>query len=126
MLTFPSKWVLALAVLAACLPPPHARGDVTPGMTIDQSTAEQTKDLLPPEIYRHYQKGEYIQKVVDFPNSKFQGDDGSQDASEWNRQHLTLDAHKQPVDKDTGKRPAYITGQPFPDIREDDPDAGVK
>ena len=37
-----------------------------------------------------------------------------------------LSPEKQPVDKDTGKRPDYITGQPFPDIRQDDPDAGYK
>ena len=37
-----------------------------------------------------------------------------------------LDEHKAPVDRDAGKRPNYIQGLPFPDIREDDPDAGAK
>jgi Protein of unknown function (DUF1329) len=93
---------------------------------LDQSTADQAKDLLPPEIQTHYAKGEYTNRIVDFPDSKFQWDDGYADASEWNRAHLTLDASKQPIDKDTGKRPDYITGHPFPDIRTDDPDAAVK
>jgi Protein of unknown function (DUF1329) len=93
---------------------------------LDQSTADQAKDLLPPEIQTHYAKGEYTNRIVDFPDSKFQWDDGYADASEWNRAHLGLDASKQPIDKDTGKRPDYITGHPFPDIRTDDPDAAVK
>jgi hypothetical protein len=105
---------------------PRAWSDVHPGMTLDQSNADQAKDLLPPEIYSHYKKGEYTNPVVDFPNSCFRWDDGYEEASQSNRQHLTLDSNKQPVDKDTGKRPDYITGHPFPDIREDDPDGGVK
>jgi len=114
--------MLALALASA----PFAAAELGPGATIDQATADEAKPLLPPEIYSHYKKGEYTNKVVDFPDSAFKRDDGFDTASQWNREHLTLDADKQPVDKDTHKRPDYITGNPFPDIREDDPDAGVK
>ncbi len=117
------RLILLVAVLAAV---PAAMAEVGPGMTIDQTTADEAKPLLPPEIYAHYKKGEYTNKVVDFPNSAFQRDDGFDAASQWNREHLTLDADTQPIDKDTHKRPDYITGLPFPDIREDDPNAGVK
>lgn len=112
---------VALLTIAAV-----ARADVSPGMTLDQTTAEQAKDLLPPEILSHYTKGEYVNRIVEFPESKFQWDDGWDEATGWNREHLSLDEHKSPIDKETGKRPEYITGYPFPDIREDDPDAGVK
>jgi hypothetical protein len=114
----------ALALVAALAP--AARSEVGPGMTLDRQTAEQAKDLLPPEIQAHYARGEYANPVVDFPNSRFEWDDGFAEATEWNRQHLTLGPDRQPVDRETGKRPAYITGRPFPDIREDDPDAGDK
>jgi hypothetical protein len=117
--------VLGLALAGPLHGAGEGRADVTPGMTIDQATAAQAKDLLPPEIYRHYEKGEYVNPVVDFPDSRFQWDDGHAEATKWNRDHLILDATKQPVDKDTGKRPDYITGHPFPDIRDDDPDAGI-
>jgi hypothetical protein len=103
-----------------------ARAELKPGMTLNQDTCEEAKDLLPPEIYEHYQKGEYTNPIVEFPDSAFHWDDGFAEATQWNREHLILDASKQPVDKDTGKRPDYITGHPFPDIRADDPDAGVK
>ena len=119
----PAALLLLTGVLAVV---PSADAQIGPGTTLDKSNADQAKDLLPPEIYNHYQKGEYTNRIVDFPDSKFQWDDGYAEASEWNRQHVTLDANKQPIDKDTGKRPDYLTGRPFPDIREDDPDAAVK
>src|SRR5207247_1975306 len=69
---------------------------------------------------------DYYNKVVDLPNSRYSWDDGFAEATEWNRQHLVLDEHRSPIDKATGKRPEYIQGLPFPDIRADDPDAGYK
>ncbi len=115
-----------LAVVATVNVAVRARAEVKPGMTLDASNAAEAKDLLPPEIYRHYEKGEYTNAVVEFPDSRFQWDDGHAEATKWNAEHLVLDPNKQPVDKDTGKRPDYITGTPFPKIAEDDPDGGVK
>ena len=106
--------------------PPCRAGGIEPGSILDRTTADAAKDLLPPEIHEHYRKGEYTNPIVDFPDSAFQWDDGFAEATRWNRENLVLDAAKQPVDKNTGKRPDYITGHPFPDIRENDPDAGVK
>ena len=112
--------------LAALLCVARTRAEIAAGTTVDQTTVDGVRDLLPPDIYAHDKAGEYTNKVVDFPNSRFQWDDGFAEASRANREHLTLDAKKQPVDRETGKRPDYITGHPFPDIREDDPDAGIK
>ena len=119
---------LTLLVLLAAAPARdhRARAQLAAGTTLDRSNADQAKDLLPPEILSHYQKGEYINKIVDFPNSAFQWDDGFEQASAQNAKNLILDADKQPVDRTTNKRPDYITGHPFPDIRENDPDAAVK
>jgi uncharacterized protein DUF1329 len=113
-------------VLGLLLLPTLASAGLDPGTVLDQTNAEEAKGLLPDEVYEHYRKGEYHNPIVDFPNARFEFDDGFAEATEWNRAHMTLDAAKQPVDRDTGKRPDYITGRPFPDIREDDPDAGIK
>ena len=99
---------------------------IEPGTTVDQSNVDQVKDLLPPEVYAHFKKGEYANKLFDFPNSRWSWDDGFAEATKWNAEHLVLDEHKSPIDKDTKKRPDYIRGLPFPDIREDDPEAGYK
>ena len=116
----------ALFVLLLATGALSARAGVEPGTMLDQATAPAAQDLLPPEIHAHYAKGDYTNPVVDFPDSAFQWDDGFAEASAWNRAHLVLDATKQPVDRETGRRPDYVSGHPFPDIREDDPDAGCK
>ncbi len=116
--------VAAGMLLGSVLGAAHA--ELAPGTMVDQSTAAEARDLLPPEILKHYEKGEYRNPVVDFPDSKFRWDDGFDQATKQNGETLTLDADKQPVDKTTGKRPAYITGLPFPNITQDDPDGGVK
>jgi hypothetical protein len=105
---------------------PVADAELSAGTTLDQSNAAEAKELLPPEILSHYEKGEYTNKIVDFPDSAFQWDDGHAEATKSNRDNLVLSPEKQPVDKATGKRPDYITGHPFPDIRQDDPDGGYK
>ncbi len=120
------KTTLLLLLTAVLMLGGRARAELAVGTTLDKSNADQAKDLLPPEILSHYQKGEYTNKIVDFPNSAFNWDDGYAEASAQNAKNLTLDASKQPVDRSTNKRPGYIMGHPFPDIREDDPDAAVK
>ena len=112
-------WMLGITVATA-----HA--EVAPGTMIDKSTAAQVKDLLPPEILRHYETGEYKNPIVDFPDSKFRWDDGFDEATKRNGETIVLDENKQPVDKTTRERPEYIQGLPFPNIREDDPDGGYK
>src|SRR5213593_3255943 len=103
--TVSNATMLALNLLAAAVLPLWAAAEIGPGIVLDQRTADDAENLLPPEIYNHYKKGEYTNPIVDFPDSKFQWDDGYQEASQWNREHLTLDANQQPVDKATGKRP---------------------
>ena len=115
--------VVALAVLGWV---GWARAEVAAGTMINQSNADQLRDMLPPEILKHYKNGEYYNPVVDFPNGAFKWDDGFDEATRQNAERLTLDENKQPVDKSTMKRPDYLTGIPFPDIREDDPEGGYK
>jgi hypothetical protein len=122
-----TRW-LAAAIAAAVVGggATAVRAEVSPGMTIDQSSADQVRELLPPEIYKHYKNGDYVNRVVDFPAGRFRWDDGFDEATRQNAERLTLDADKQPVDKATMKRPDYLMGLPFPTISESDPDAGYK
>ena len=97
-----------------------------PGTMVDQGNVDEVKDLLPPEIYNHYKKGDYTNRLVAFPDSVFRWDDGFDEATKKNGEHLVLDEHKSPIDKDSGKRPDYLQGLPFPNIDPNDPDAGYK
>ncbi len=120
----------AFTMLALCavLATGAARAGAEPalGTMIDQSTADQVKDMMPPEVYAHFKNGDYHNKFVEFPKDRWAWDDGFEAATKWNGEHLGLDEHKSPIDKTTGKRPDYIQGLPFPDIREDDPEGGYK
>jgi hypothetical protein len=123
------KTVAALlaGVVWTCVVPSTSRGaEPVPGTVIDATTAEQVKDLLPPEIHAHYQKGEYVNRLIEFPDARWRWDDGFDEATKRNGERLVLDANKQPVDRVTGQRPDYISGLPFPDIRQDDPEGGYK
>ncbi len=100
--------------------------DVTPSTMIDRSTADRVKDLLPPEIHKHYRSGDYVNPVVEFPAGRVRWDDGFDEATRQNGERLTLDAHKQPVDSATMQRPDHLRGIPFPHISESDPDGGYK
>ena len=116
-------WVL-MALLAAVAS--RGAAEIKPGMTLDKSTVDQARDLMPPEILKHYENGDYKNPVVDFPTSKFRWDDGFDDATKRNATSIVLDENKQPVDKTTHQRPDYITGLPFPNIDQSDPDGGYK
>ena len=121
------KALVGVAVAAlAWWCPVDGRAELAPGTMLDKSNADQVEALLPPEILKHFKNGDYMNKVVDFPNKAYVWDDGFEEATKKNGATLGLDEHKSPVDKTTGQRPDYITGLPFPDIREDDPDGGYK
>jgi Protein of unknown function (DUF1329) len=104
----------------------RSAAEVAPGAVLDKGTAKDAEGLLPPEILKFYETGDYHNAVTELPADRFRFADGFVAASKENATHLKLDDQKQPVDVATGKRPAYIRGLPFPDIREDDPDAGYK
>ena len=68
----------ALAMLSwLCAAPAYGADpsdEVAPGLKVgqvlDQSNWQLAKDLLPPEILRHYQNGEYRNRIVDYPTGK--------------------------------------------------------
>ncbi len=97
-----------------------------PGMTLDASTAELAKDLLPPEIWQHYARGEYVSKIVDYPLGNPNWEKPFVEATKENAGRLTVDERGTIIDKTTGKMPDYLYGLPFPNIDPADPNAGVK
>jgi hypothetical protein len=126
--------LIALALLLPALAAPPARGaeaeEVAPGLkvgdTLDQSNADLAKDLLPPEILKHYKSGEYRNKIIAYPTGNAHWEQSFLDATEQNATRLDADARGSIIDKTTGKQPDYYYGLPFPKIDPNDPRAGVK
>jgi hypothetical protein len=127
----------AVIALALLLPPVAAQPawgaqpeEVAPGLkvgdTLDQSNADLAKDLLPPEILKHYKSGEYRNKIIAYPTGNAHWEQSFLEATEQNATRLDADARGSIIDKTTGKQPAYYYGIPFPKIDPNDPKAGVK
>jgi hypothetical protein len=106
--------------------------EVAPGLkvgdTLDETNAERAKELLPPEVYSHYQKGEYKNPIGSWPPGIIHWDSSFEEATRQNA------AGKYDLDPETGtileaaskKPPDYVYGIPFPKIAPEDPQGGLK
>jgi hypothetical protein len=121
-------FLLLLGVVPVCLG--ENAEEVAPGLKVgdilDQSNWQLAKDLLPPEILRHYQNGEYRNRVVAYPTGTMHWEKSFDAATEQNAARLDVDARGTVIDRTTGKQPAYYYGILFPKIDEKDPKAAVK
>ena len=119
-----SALALAVAIIAAA-PRPSAADELKNGETLDKETWQKAETMLPPEILRHYKEGEYSNKFVDWPMSKFTFPPDFKAGSDANEGKFTTSPEGTILDK-TGKQPAYVIGHPFPKIDDKDPAAAVK
>jgi hypothetical protein len=110
-------------LLAATLAAPSA-AELTPGTTLDSGTAEQAKDLLPPEILEHYKTNGYVNPIVAWPVDKTTIPADFKAATEANVGKYKIAPEGHVVEKATGQQPPYILGFPFPTVDPKDPTAG--
>jgi hypothetical protein len=119
-----------MAALLACANPSPGGEEVAPGLragdVLGPDNADRAKELLPPEILRHYQGGEYRNVVVDYPLATDQWEQSFREATEENAGRLDVDEVGTIVETATGKPPTYVYGIPFPRIDPDDPRAATK
>src|SRR5262245_55734027 len=116
--------LLAFAITTGA--PRMAAAQFNTGDMIDKNNWQKAENLLPPEILRHYKDGEYANKFVDWPMSKFNHPPDFKAGSEANAGKFTTSPEGTISDKSTGKQPDYVIGFPFPQIDPSEPDAGVK
>jgi hypothetical protein len=106
------------------------RKEVAPGLhvgdTLDEKNWQLAKDLLPSDLLKHYEKGEYRNVIVDYPADYGGWDKAWLEATARNAEALDVDADGTIIDKKTGAPPAYLYGFPFPNIDPSDPKAAVK
>jgi hypothetical protein len=104
--------------------------EVAPGLkvgdTLDQSNWQGAKDLMPAEVLKHYEKGEYKNPIVDYPLGNARWEKSFLEATEKNAGQLDVDDAGTIVFKGTGQQPEYLYGIPFPNIDANDPKAAVK
>ncbi len=117
---------VAVTVHAEDKAPPTGPTELHSGMVLDQSTWELAKDLLPPEILKHYQNGDYKNRIVEYPTGNAHWEKPFLEATEKNATTLDVDDRGTVIDRGTGKQPPYLYGLPFPRIDANDPKAAVK
>jgi len=122
---------LALTIVAAPAsgagPRAGAAGKaLAPGTVLDETTAPLAAGLLPPELLAHYRKGEYRNKIADWPVGRGTMGPEFEAQTRRNAEVLTVDAEGTIVDKKTGRQPPFVYGVPFPKIDPADPTAGIK
>jgi hypothetical protein len=100
--------------------------ELTPGVVLGSDNWQLAQDLLPPEILKHYQSGEYKNVIVDYPLGIMKQEPAWKSATEKNAGQLDIDDVGTVVFKGSGKQPDYLYGIPFPTIDPNDPKAAVK
>jgi hypothetical protein len=103
-----------------------ASAELQPGTVLNQDTWQQAEGLLPPEILKHYQNGDYANVIADWPIGLYMWPPDFKAASEKNAGQLDVDDNGTIIEKGSNKQPPYILGFPFPIIDPADPKAGTK
>lgn len=116
---------LAALLLLAPLRPGLARA-IEAGRTLGPETWREAEGLLPPEVLRHYERGEYVNPIVDWPAEHYGWPPDFKAASAANAGRYDLGPAGNIVERATGAPPEYILGFPFPTIDAADPKAGAK
>ena len=102
-----------------------ATDGLRPGEVLNQTNWKKAEGLLPPEILKHYQNGEYVNAIVDWPAEKWNWAPDFHAGSEQNAGQFDVDDNGTIIEKGSGKQPPYLIGLPFPIIDRADPKAGA-
>jgi len=107
----------------------RAAGDLREGDLLGPETASAARDLLPDEILAHYERGEYINPIIELGKPGQRPLDNPPEfvaASRQNRGRYRLSDTGSLVEATSGRQPAFVLGLPFPEIDAADPQAGAK
>ena len=122
-------WLRAAALLCALGCGSAQAADtaaLAPGTVLGPDNWQAAQDLLPPEILKHYEKGDYRNVIVDYPVGSARWEPTWNEATEKNAGQLDVNEVGTVVFKGSGEQPDYLYGIPFPNIDPNDPKAAVK
>ncbi|MBI3783916.1 MAG: outer membrane lipoprotein-sorting protein [Deltaproteobacteria bacterium] len=115
-----ARLALRIALLTAAGQACAHADDLKPGDVLDKSNWQKAEKLLPPEILKHYQNGDYANPIVDWDQTKFVWPKDFVEASSKNEGRYGIGENGEVIDKATGKQPAFLFGFPFPKIDPQD------
>src|SRR5712692_11926189 len=97
MISTIAQVVLNAALLVSLARPASAQeagatGGLKPGEVLNQTNWKSAEGLLPPEVLKHYQHGDYANPIVDWPLGMFKFPPDFRAGSEKNAGQLDIDA----------------------------------
>jgi len=122
-----AAWPALAAALAAFALLAAAPGAAQ--VVIDAGNLEQYRALLPEPVARRVEQGQYYFKLVEVDAKKFRANYTERfwKASKENAGRFRVDETTGGlIDDKTGRIPTAVYGFPFPQVKADDPQAGVK
>jgi hypothetical protein len=132
--TKPKQWLGIVAATVALLsfaalqaPAETLRASrLRPGETLSAENATLAEGLLPPEILAFYARGDWTNRIAEWPDGKMQRDREFVEGTRANAGRFTVDDGGSIVERAGGKRSTHLIGLPFADIDAADPKAGVE
>ena len=105
---------------------PCALAELKAGDVLDQQNAEQAKDLLPPEFFDAYRRGDFRHEIGKWSPEQLDKDPVFAEALEKNKGRYDLNEQGSIIDRATGQPAGSIFGWPFPQIDPADPKVAAK
>jgi hypothetical protein len=115
-------------------PPPAERyakpgTEVAPGLavgdTLGKDNAAAAKELLPPEVLKHYENDAYRNEIASWPEGIHHWERSFEESTAKNAGRYALDPDTGTL-TENGKPAKDVYGIPFPNLEASDPQAGLK
>ena len=122
-----TRWGLAIFATASLSAfSSSASAELKPGMMLDKSNCNEAKDLLPEHITERFCNGDYTGEIIEVKDDQYQYSKKFKAGSEANagKYYVTDDGYM--YETATKTWPHYWYGYPFPNLDENDPQAGYK
>ena len=119
------RWVVLAFAFVATVTSSRA-ADFKTGDMINQETWQKATDLLPPEILKHYEKGEYANKFVDWPADKNGQAAGVRGRQRSQRRQVHAQPRRHDHRQSDGAAAALHRRLSLPDHRPQGSDGGVQ
>src|SRR5262245_26572684 len=93
-----------------------AQAELKPGDTLDQTSWQQAKELMPEAILRRFENGQHRSTLIELPKDALQWSSTFKAATEANQGKYEVNDQGILIEKATGTYPRYGYGLPFAQI----------
>jgi uncharacterized protein DUF1329 len=119
-------WLVIVMATVLIILPTLAHADLQPGSRLTKANCQETKDLLPEFVMEKFCSGQYEADIIEVKDEAFQYSAKFKAGSEANAGKYYVTDQGYMYETATKTWPHFWYGYPFPDVTENDPQAGYK